>query len=162
MADGNYLFQNCIAQGTITFIDVAPNTVINRPWSFRVNDPPSILNSQVDGEGNPSGGHQARPGNATTIDPARVARGYDGTLWDQRRGLWLANVHTFRMEMDSQVDDLPLAGQRWIPGITQGLTGMITFEEYAVSDDLLIMFMAGVAQGANETLFAFMGKLRGR
>jgi hypothetical protein len=151
MADGNYLFENCIAQGTITFIDVSPNTVINRPWSFRVNDPPKLIST-----------HQSRPAGPNTIDPARVARGYDGTLWDQNRGLWLANVHTFRMEMESQVDDLPLAGQRWVPGITQGLTGMISFEEYAVSDDLLELFMAGVAPGSNETLFAFMGKLRGR
>ena len=42
MADGRYIFRECVPDGAIDIANVAPGDVLNRAWSFRVNEPPGL------------------------------------------------------------------------------------------------------------------------
>jgi hypothetical protein len=44
------VFRNCVPDGNIDMANVAPGDVLNRAWSFRVNDPPEL--SSLLGSGN--------------------------------------------------------------------------------------------------------------
>lgn len=39
---GRYIFRSCVPDGSIDIINVSPGEVINRAWSFGVNEPPDI------------------------------------------------------------------------------------------------------------------------
>lgn len=150
MSDGNYLFSNCIVDGDVTVLDVAPNTVLRRPWSFRVNSPPRLLTEM-----------ESRP-NPGSIDPRRAARGYDGRIYDADTGEFLAHVASFSMRVTQTNEDLPLSGESWTPAINMNRTGMITMEETLVTDSLLKRFFDGIDTKNPEPVFAFRGTIRGR
>ena len=39
---GRYVFRSCVPDGDIDIADVKPGDMINRSWSFRVNEPPEL------------------------------------------------------------------------------------------------------------------------
>lgn len=39
---GRYIFRSCVPDGAIDIANVTPGEVLNRSWSFRVNEPPDL------------------------------------------------------------------------------------------------------------------------
>lgn len=39
---GRYVFRFCVPDGSITIADVAPGKILERPWSWRVNQAPDL------------------------------------------------------------------------------------------------------------------------
>jgi len=39
---GRYIFRSCVPDGNIDIANVAPGEVLNRAWSFAVNEPPDL------------------------------------------------------------------------------------------------------------------------
>lgn len=39
---GRYWFKSCVPDGEITIANVQPGSILTRPWSWRVNEPPDL------------------------------------------------------------------------------------------------------------------------
>jgi hypothetical protein len=39
---GRYVFRSCVPEGNIDMANVQPGQILERQWSFRVNEPPSL------------------------------------------------------------------------------------------------------------------------
>ncbi len=144
MADARYVFRNCVPEGNIDIANVRPGEIINREWSFRVNDPPD-LQSLLD---------------SGTFDPRNILRGYDGELYDGD-GNFLAEVNTWQAQVNHQNTDYQAAGNKIVWSIPQGYTVTLTFTETVVRDArLLEKVIAGLKKGAPDAVLNFMGVLR--
>ncbi|MGH2355418.1 MAG: endoglucanase, partial [Chloroflexota bacterium] len=97
MADGRYVFRSCVPDGAIDVANVAPGDVLNRAYSFRVNEPPE-LQSLLD---------------SGSFDPRHVARGEDGELFDGD-GNFLAEVNTWQAQVNFTNTDYQPAGQKLV------------------------------------------------
>ena len=64
--DGRYIFRSCVPDGSIDIANVTPGEILNRAWSFRVNEPPELQSELHSG----------------TFDPRNILRGRDGELYD--------------------------------------------------------------------------------
>lgn len=145
MADGRYIFRNCVPDGSIDIANVSPGDIINRAWSFRVNMPPE-LQSQLD---------------SGVFDPRNILRGYDGELYDGD-GNFLAEVNTWQAQLNFTNTDYQAAGQKISWAIPQSFTVTLTFTETVVKDArLLAKVIAGLRTGAADAALNFQGVLRG-
>ena len=66
MSDGRYIFRSCVPDGSIDIANVTSGDIINRSWSFRVNEPPDLQEMLDSG----------------SFDPRNILRGYNGELYD--------------------------------------------------------------------------------
>ena len=145
MADGRYIFRECVPDGSIDIANVAPGDVINRAWSFRVNEPPGLQDMLDSGN----------------FDPRNILRGYDGELYDGN-GNFLAEVNTWQAQINVTNSDYQAAGNKISWAVMQSYTVTLTFTETVIRDaSLLNQVIAGLRNGAPDAVLNFMGVLRG-
>lgn len=145
MTDGRYIFRECVPDGSIDIANVAPGDVINRAWSFRVNEPPGLQDMLDSGK----------------FDPRNILRGYDGELYDGD-GNFLAEVNTWQAQLSFTNSDYQAAGNKIVWAIPQSYTVTLTFTETVIRDaSLLNKVFAGLKNGSPDAVLNFMGVLRG-
>ena len=145
MADGRYIFRECVPDGAIDIANVAPGDVLNRAWSFRVNEPPGLQDMLDTGK----------------FDPRNILRGYDGELYDGD-GNFLAEVNTWQAQLNFTNSDYQAAGNKIVWAIPQSYTVTLTFTETVIRDaSLLRKVFAGLKNGEPDAVLNFMGVLRG-
>ncbi len=145
MADGRYIFRECVPDGAIDIANVAPGEVLNRAWSFRVNMPPDLQDELDTGK----------------FDPRNILRGYDGELYDGD-GNFLAEVNTWQAQINVTNSDYQAAGNKLVWAIPQSYTVTLTFTEAIIRDGILLgQIIAGIQNGAPDAVLSFMGVLRG-
>ncbi len=145
MADGRYIFRECVPDGAIDIANVAPGDVLNRAWSFRVNDPLGLQDEVDTGK----------------FDPRNIMRGYDGELYDGD-GNFLAEVNTWQAQFNITNQDYQGAGNKIIWAVMTGYNVTLTFTETIIRDaSLLRKVVAGIKNGAPDAVLNFMGVFRG-
>ncbi|EMT38119.1 hypothetical protein TthWC1_2365 [Thermoanaerobacter thermohydrosulfuricus WC1] len=145
MADGRYVFRDCVPDGNIDIANVKTGEIITRSWSFRVNQPPE-LQSQLD---------------SGTFDPRNILRGYDGELYDGDGNL-LAEVNEWQAQINFENSDYQPAGKKIKWAITQAYSVTLTFTETVIKDARLLQkVVAALKDGEPDAVLNFMGVLRG-
>jgi hypothetical protein len=145
MADGRYVFRDCVPDGAIDIANVTSGEVITRAWSFRVNQPPE-LQSLLD---------------SGAFDPRNILRGYDGELYDGE-GNFLAEVNEWQAQINFTNTDYQAAGNKITWAIPQSYTVTLTFTETVIKDARLLQkVINGLRKGAPDAVLNFMGVLRG-
>ena len=144
MADGRYIFRSCVPDGSIDIANVTTGDIINRSWSFRVNEPPELQELLDSG----------------TFDPRNILRGYNGELYDGD-GNFLAEVNTWQAQINYTNTDYQPAGSKLTWAVPQSYTVTLTFTETVIRDARLLQkVIAGLRNNAPDALLNFMGVLR--
>ena len=144
MSDGRYIFRSCVPDGTIDIANVSSGDIINRSWSFRVNEPPELQELLDSG----------------TLDPRNILRGYSGELYDGD-GNFLAEVNQWQAQIDHTNTDYQPAGSKLTWAIPQSYTVTLTFTETVIRDArLLKKVIDGLGDYAPDAVLNFMGVLR--
>ena len=144
MADGRYVFRDCVPDGAIDIANVTPGDLINRAWSFRVNNPPDLQELLDSG----------------SFDPRNILRGYNGELYDGD-GNFLAEVNTWQAQINFTNTDHQPAGSKLTWAVPQSYTVTLTFTETAIRDARLLQkVIAGLRNNAPDAVLNFMGVLR--
>ena len=144
MADGRYIFRDCVPDGSIDIANVASGDIINRSWFFRVNEPPDL--QELLDSGN--------------FDPRSILRGYNGELYDGD-GNFLAEVNTWQAQINYTNTDYQPAGSKLTWAVPQSYTVTLTFTETVIRDARLLQkVIAGLRNNAPDAVLNFMGVLR--
>ena len=144
MADGRYVFRDCVPDGAIDIANVTPGDLINRAWSFRVNNPPDLQELLDSG----------------SFDPRNILRGYNGELYDGD-GNFLAEVNTWQAQINYTNTDYQPAGSKLTWAVPQSYTATLTFTETVIRDARLLQkVIAGLRNNAPDAVLNFMGVLR--
>lgn len=144
MSDGRYIFRSCVPDGTIDIANVSSGDIINRSWSFRVNEPPELQELLDTG----------------SLDPRNILRGYSGELYDGD-GNFLAEVNQWQAQIDYTNTDYQPAGSKLTWAIPQSYTVTLTFTETVIRDArLLKKVIDGLGDHAPDAVLNFMGVLR--
>jgi len=144
MADGRYIFRSCVPDGSIDIANVTSGDIINRSWSFRVNEPPELQELLDSG----------------TFDPRGILRGYNGELYDGD-GNFLAEVNQWQAQINYTNTDYQPAGSKLTWAVPQSYTVTLTFTETVIRDaQLLQKVIAGLRDNAPDAVLNFMGVLR--
>ena len=144
MADGRYVFRDCVPDGAIDIANVTSGDIINRSWSFRVNSPPELQELLDSG----------------TFDPRNILRGYNGELYDGD-GNFLAEVNQWQAQINYTNTDYQPAGSKLTWAVPQSYTVTLTFTETVIRDvRLLQKVIAGLRNNAPDAVLNFMGVLR--
>jgi hypothetical protein len=145
MADGRYVFRDCVPDGDIDIANVTPGEVLTRAWSFRANADPDFQELLDSGK----------------FDPRNILRGYDGELYDGD-GNFLAEVNEWHAPISFENSDYQAAGQKLKWAIPQGYSVALTFTETVVRDAVLLnKVIGGLKAGSPDVSLNFMGVLRG-
>lgn len=144
MADGRYIFRSCVPDGSIDIANVTSGDIINRSWSFRVNEPPELQELLDSG----------------TFDPRGILRGYNGELYDGD-GNFLAEVNQWQAQVNYTNTDYQPAGSKLTWAVPQSYSVTLTFTETVIRDArLLEKVIAGLRNDAPDAVLNFMGVLR--
>ena len=144
MADGRYVFRDCVPDGAIDIANVTSGDIINRSWSFRVNSPPELQELLDSG----------------TFDPRSILRGYNGELYDGD-GNFLAEVNQWQAQVNYTNTDYQPAGSKLTWAVPQSYTVTLTFTETVIRDARLLQkVIAGLRNNAPDAVLNFMGVLR--
>jgi len=144
MADGRYVFRDCVPDGAIDIANVTSGDIINRSWSFRVNSPPELQELLDSG----------------TFDPRNILRGYNGELYDGD-GNFLAEVNQWQAQVNYTNTDYQPAGSKLTWAVPQSYTVTLTFTETVIRDARLLQkVIAGLRNNAPDAVLNFMGVLR--
>lgn len=144
MSDGRYIFRSCVPDGAIDIANVTSGDIINRAWSFRVNEPPDLQELLDSG----------------TFDPRSILRGYNGELYDGD-GNFLAEVNTWQAQINFTNTDYQPAGSKLTWAVPQSYTVTLTFTETVIRDARLLQkVIAGLQNDAPDAVLNFMGVLR--
>lgn len=144
MSDGRYIFRSCVPDGTIDIANVSSGDIINRSWSFRVNEPPELQELLDSG----------------SLDPRNILRGYSGELYDGD-GNFLAEVNEWQAQIDYTNTDYQPAGSKLTWAIPQSYTVTLTFTETVIRDARLLQkVIDGLGDNAPDAVLNFMGVLR--
>lgn len=144
MADGRYVFRSCVPDGSIDIANVTSGDIINRSWSFRVNEPPDLQELLDSG----------------TFDPRNILRGYNGELYDGD-GNFLAEVNTWQAQVNYTNTDYQPAGSKLTWAVPQSYSVTLTFTETVIRDARLLQkVIAGLRNDAPDAVLNFMGVLR--
>lgn len=145
MSDGRYIFRSCVPDGSVDIANVTTGEVINRAWSFRVNEPPDLQELLDTGQ----------------FDPRNILRGYDGELYDGD-GNFLAEVNTWQAQVNFTNTDYQAAGNKISWAIPQSYTVTLTFTETVIKDArILKQVVAGLQNKEPDAVLNFQGVLRG-
>lgn len=144
MADGRYIFRNCVPDGDIDIINVEPGEIIQREWSFRVNMPPEMQEELDSGD----------------LDPRNIMTGKDGELYDED-GNFLAEVNTFQGAVSVTNTDYQPAGEYLEWAITTGYSLTLTFTETLIRDEMLASILKSLKKKEKTPQMNFTGVLRG-
>lgn len=146
MADGRYVFRDCVPEGDVTIVNVTQGEIVQREWSFRCNQPPELQNLLDNG----------------TFDPRAILTGKDGLLYDGEGNL-LAEVNEFQAQVSFENVDYSPAGKKINWSIPDRYTVTLTFTETVVRDaNLLQKVINGIYEGQPSAVLNFVGVLRGR
>jgi hypothetical protein len=144
MSDGRYIFRSCVPDGAIDIANVTSGDIINRSWSFRVNEPPDLQELLDSG----------------SFDPRNILRGYNGELYDGD-GNFLAEVNTWQAQINYTNTDYQPAGSKLTWAVPQSYTVTLTFTETVIRDARLLQkVIAGLKNNAPDAVLNFMGVLR--
>jgi hypothetical protein len=144
MSDGRYIFRSCVPDGSIDIANVTSGDIINRSWSFRVNEPPDLQELLDSG----------------TFDPRNILRGYNGELYDGD-GNFLAEVNQWQAQINYTNTDYQPAGSKLTWAVPQSYTVTLTFTETVIRDARLLQkVIAGLRNNAPDAVLNFMGVLR--
>lgn len=144
MSDGRYIFRSCVPDGSIDIANVTSGDIINRSWSFRVNEPPDLQELLDSG----------------TFDPRSILRGYNGELYDGD-GNFLAEVNQWQAQVNYTNTDYQPAGSKLTWAVPQSYTVTLTFTETVIRDARLLQkVIAGLRNNAPDAVLNFMGVLR--
>jgi len=144
MADGRYVFRSCVPDGSIDIANVTSGDIINRSWSFRVNEPPELQELLDSG----------------ALDPRNILRGYNGELYDGD-GNFLAEVNQWQAQINYTNTDYQPAGSKLTWAVPQSYTVTLTFTETVIRDARLLQkVIAGLRNDAPDAVLNFMGVLR--
>jgi len=144
MADGRYIFRSCVPDGSIDIANVTSGDIINRSWSFRVNEPPELQELLDSG----------------TFDPRGILRGYNGELYDGD-GNFLAEVNQWQAQVNYTNTDYQPAGSKLTWAVPQSYSVTLTFTETVIRDARLLQkVIAGLKNNAPDAVLNFMGVLR--
>ncbi len=144
MADGRYIFRDCVPDGAIDIANVTSGDIISRSWSFRVNEPPELQELLDSG----------------TFDPRNILRGYNGELYDGD-GNFLAEVNQWQAQVNYTNTDYQPAGSKLTWAVPQSYTVTLTFTETVIRDARLLQkVIAGLRNNAPDAVLNFMGVLR--
>jgi len=144
MADGRYIFRSCVPDGSIDIANVTSGDIINRSWSFRVNEPPDLQELLDSG----------------TFDPRNILRGYNGELYDGD-GNFLAEVNQWQAQINYTNTDYQPAGSKLTWAVPQSYTVTLTFTETVIRDARLLQkVIAGLRNNTPDAVLNFMGVLR--
>lgn len=144
MADGRYVFRSCVPDGSIDIANVTSGDIINRSWSFRVNEPPELQELLDSG----------------TFDPRGILRGYNGELYDGN-GNFLAEVNQWQAQINYTNTDYQPAGSKLTWAVPQSYTVTLTFTETVIRDaQVLQKVIDGLRNDAPDAVLNFMGVLR--
>jgi len=144
MADGRYVFRSCVPDGSIDIANVTSGDIINRSWSFRVNEPPELQELLDSG----------------TFDPRGILRGYNGELYDGN-GNFLAEVNQWQAQINYTNTDYQPAGSKLTWAVPQSYTVTLTFTETVIRDARLLQkVITGLRNNAPDAVLNFMGVLR--
>jgi len=144
MADGRYVFRDCVPDGSIDIANVTSGDIINRSWSFRVNSPPELQELLDSG----------------TFDPRNILRGYNGELYDGD-GNFLAEVNQWQAQINYTNTDYQPAGSKLTWAVPQSYTVTLTFTETVIRDARLLQkVIAGLRNNSPDAVLNFMGVLR--
>lgn len=145
MADGRYVFRQCVPDGNIDIANVKTGDIITRAWSFRVNEPPDLQKELDSG----------------TFDPRNILRGYDGELYDGD-GNFLAEINEWQAQINFENSDYQAAGKKIKWAIPQAYSVTLTFTETVIKDArLLKKVFDGLGDGTSDAVLNFQGVLRG-
>lgn len=145
MADGRYVFRNCVPDGDIDIANVSPGDLIQRSWSFRCNMPPDLQQELDSG----------------IFDPRNILRGSDGLLFDGD-GNFLAEVNTWQAQINFNNTDYQPAGEKIQWAIPTSYSVTLTFTETVIRDArILSKVLAGIRKGRPDAVLNFQGVLRG-
>lgn len=146
MADGRYVFRDCVPEGDVTIVNVTQGEIVQREWSFRCNQPPELQSLLDNG----------------TFDPRAILTGKDGLLYDGEGNL-LAEVNEFQAQVSFENVDYSPAGKKINWSIPDRYTVTLTFTETVVRDaNLLQKVINGIYEGQPSAVLNFVGVLRGR
>jgi len=144
MSDGRYIFRSCVPDGAIDIANVTSGDIINRSWSFRVNEPPDLQEMLDSG----------------SFDPRNILRGYNGELYDGD-GNFLAEVNQWQAQVNYTNTDYQPAGSKLTWAVPQSYTVTLTFTETVIRDARLLQkVIAGLKNNAPDAVLNFMGVLR--
>ena len=144
MSDGRYIFRSCVPDGSIDIANVTSGDIINRSWSFRVNEPPDLQELLDSG----------------TFDPRNILRGYNGELYDGD-GNFLAEVNQWQAQVNYTNTDYQPAGSKLTWAVPQSYTVTLTFTETVIRDARLLQkVIAGLRNNTPDAVLNFMGVLR--
>ena len=144
MSDGRYIFRSCVPDGSVDIANVTSGDIINRSWSFRVNEPPDLQELLDSG----------------TFDPRNILRGYNGELYDGD-GNFLAEVNQWQAQINYTNTDYQPAGSKLTWAVPQSYTVTLTFTETVIRDARLLQkVIAGLRNNAPDAVLNFMGVLR--
>ncbi len=144
MADGRYIFRDCVPDGAIDIANVTSGDIVNRSWSFRVNSPPELQELLDSG----------------SFDPRNILRGYNGELYDGD-GNFLAEVNQWQAQINYTNTDYQPAGSKLTWAVPQSYTVTLTFTETVIRDARLLQkVIAGLRNNAPDAVLNFMGVLR--
>ena len=144
MADGRYVFRDCVPDGEIDIANVNPGDIVTRAWSFRVNNPPDLQEELDSG----------------ILDPRNILRGHHGELYDGD-GNFLAEVNQWQARINFTNTDYQPAGEKITWAVPTSYTVTLTFTETVIKDSrLLKKVIAGLKKGEPDAVLNFMGVLR--
>jgi hypothetical protein len=145
-SDGRYNFNSCVPDGDMDIANVKSGDVINRAWTFRVNEVPKLQSLLDNG----------------VFDPRHIARGEDGIFF-AGDGTLLAEVNEFQARVSFKNSDYQAAGKKITWAIPQGFTVTLTFTETVIRDaELLAKIFAALEDGAADAVLNFQGVIRSR
>jgi hypothetical protein len=144
MADGRYIFRDCVPDGSIDVANIQVGDIVQRAWSFRVNSPPDLQQLLDQGY----------------LDYRNILRGYNGELYDGD-GNFLAEVNTWQAQINITNSDYQPAGQKLTWAIMQSYSVTLTFTETVIRDAILLKKLTdSLRPGAPDPVFNFTGVLR--
>lgn len=142
--DARYVFRSCVPDGSIDVANVQTGDILQRAWSFRVNEAPDAQQLL----------------DAGAFDPRNILRGSDGELYDGD-GNFLAEVNTWQAQINVTNSDYQPAGEKITWAIPQSFSVSLTFTETIVRDaSLLQKVLASLRKGSPDAVLNFTGVLR--
>lgn len=94
------------------------------------------------------------------LDPRKVLSGYQGELYSED-GKFLAQVNTFRVQINQRNTDYQPAGSPLEVAIPQAYQVTLTLTETVVDDAILLQRLLTALRAGQRVAFGFQGVLRG-
>lgn len=148
MAQGEYVFDDCVPNARIIIAQIQGDADQNRDWSFAANVPPRVQRELDNG----------------VFRASAIARGVDGRLYDGD-GNFLAQCPEWLMALDPDTSQYRAAGQFFQWTLINSASAVITMRETVYKDASLLMKVLTPfldPETPPNVSLSFMGILRSR